>query len=117
MSGISFFVLLFVSLFYIFYGAISALFPKAAIVWNRRLYHKLRLIPEDKLEAPIKGRRIVFERVLGCVFFVLGILLINYSRALLSLCTGSDLSLSSATQMDATDFRSAVKALVAAEGP
>jgi len=115
MPGIPFFILLFVSLLCVFCGAISALFPKAAIMWNRSLRHRLRLISEGKLETPIKQKKIIFERVQGCVFLILGILLINYFGVLLSLCTGSDLSLSSATQTAATDFKSAVRDLVAAE--
>ena len=116
MSGLPPVTRMIVSLLFIVCGAISAFIPMVAIMWARRLCHRLRLIPEDKLETPVKRRMIVFERVQGCVFLILGILLITCSSVLPSLSTSSDLSLSNAAETHATDFKSAVKAIVAAEG-
>ena len=79
MPGIDFFILLFVSLSFIACGATSALAPKAAIKWDRRVCHKLRLICKDKLKMPIKRRRIIFERVQGAHSSVLG-----YSSSVIS---------------------------------
>ena len=114
MPGTSFFVLLFAGALFILCGTVSILSPTASIRWGRRIYHNLRLVSEEELNTPIKQRRIILERVEGGVFLILGILLIKYLGVLVALA-GGDFSLSNATDKDATDFSSAVRALVAAE--
>ncbi len=116
MPGMSLFILLFISVSFIICGGISALAPKAAIMWDRRLFHKLRLISKDKLDTPLRRRTVVFERVQGSVFLIFGILLISYSGVLRSVCAGGWLSLNTSAEKNAIDFKTAVKAFVGAEG-
>ena len=54
---------------------------------------------QERLRTPVKHRRIIFERVQGCALLILGIFLIT-----------------SADADDATDFESAVRTVVTAEG-
>jgi hypothetical protein len=116
MSGMLFFTVLFAGILFIVCGAICAFLPMVTIVWARKSYRRLRRISEDKVETPIKRRTVVLERVQGCVFIILGILLITCSSVLPSLSTTGDLSLRNPAGTHATDFKSAVKAIVAAEG-
>ncbi|NIQ99905.1 MAG: hypothetical protein GTN78_06840, partial [Gemmatimonadales bacterium] len=111
MAGVFSFVVLFVSLFLIVRGAISAFVPTVAIVWARKSYRRLRLIPEDKAQTPIKRRTAISERVRGGLFLMVGV-----CGLLLWVWTSGALSLGSAGESRATDFKSAVRAVLAAEG-
>lgn len=70
-------------------GASSALFPKVSILWERRLYRKLRLISENRLTAPVKRGKIIRERLLGCMFLIFGIALISQLPIRLLLGSGN----------------------------
>jgi len=72
---IFFFILVFTTHLLIICGTIFTLFPKVGMRCGRRICHRLNLVSEDVLDAPISRRSIIFERVLGSVFLILGTLL------------------------------------------
>lgn len=116
MPGTDLLVLIVVGVVFSVCGAISAVAPRTAALWDRRLYRTLRLVSEETLKAPVKRRQIIFERVQGGLFLALGILLIAHFGVLRSLLTDSYLSLSNAADRHVTDFRSAVRDLAVSEG-
>ena len=76
MQGTIFLILAFTTHLLIICGTIFILFPEVGIRCGRRICHRLNLVSDDALDAPISRRSIIFERVQGSVFLILGTLFV-----------------------------------------
>ena len=59
------------------------LFPEVGVRYVRRICHWLKLVSDDKFNAPIDRQSIILTRVLGSVFMILGILFVMKHFSLL----------------------------------
>jgi len=65
-----------VGLSWILTGLPCAVFPRRTKVWERHLYHKIRLISAKKFNKPIKQRAVILQSLQGWIFFFAGVTLL-----------------------------------------